>query len=827
MKRLALVYGLVVLASSPSASAQTTITLLDTAGDVGGNPSIVRGADGLGLIAYYDATNKDLKVAHCSNATCTAATITTIDSAGDVGWGSSVAIGTDGLAVISYGDATTPALKVAHCNNTACTSATVTVLAPAPLAGRTAVAIGADGLPLVAYTVGAPQFGARTAHCSVPSCAQATIAAPGSPLAGDVALGITAGRGLIALPVSMPGFAAPPIAIRRCADVACTSFSATAPEAPSDAPTTRAGDDQPLGFGSAYNPAIAVAGDGLPLVGWTSSYSDPLGEVRGMALLHCDDAACTSFPSSGFSIPGGYAPAVAVQPSGLGWVAWTTGQRTHLRTCTNAACTAWTESCTIVNATQVALAPSSDGRPLVAFRGAGGDLGVVHGLDESCSVPIVNVADGIGVEGLDAPFRLTIEPAQAAAVTVQFATANGTATAGDDYVATSGTVTFPAGATSAVIQVPTLTDLVPEPDEAFSLDLSSPSSGVVGVGHSTVTLWDAPSVQVSGCQVQEGDSGTRECVFLISLSHTSRHYPSVSYRSADGTAGLGDYFDVSGSVTFETDVIARAITVQVLGDTTMEPDETFSLNLSNPSISWIADGTGVGTIEDDDEPSLSSLEVAHGSSVVADLAAAPGPTADVDLYRLGEEPYSSWEVVADAVSGDLSLQLERLGGANVTALQTAVPVGTGTAQALRWERRSAAATENGYVRVRSTGCTTACGADDTYRLRVYETTGFIPRYNNVGDQRTVLVLQNPTSQTVHATADFWHGSGFHLHSVEMTLAPKASASLNTATIPVLADRGGSISVTHDAPYGALVGKAVALEPTTGFSFDSPLTYKPR
>ena len=78
------------------------------------------GTDGLALISYYDATNDDLKVAHCSNVACTSATLTTVDSAGNVGQYSAVTIGTDGLALISYYDATNGDLKVAHCSNLFC-----------------------------------------------------------------------------------------------------------------------------------------------------------------------------------------------------------------------------------------------------------------------------------------------------------------------------------------------------------------------------------------------------------------------------------------------------------------------------------------------------------------------------------------------------------------------------------------------------------------------------------------------------------------------------------------------------------------------------------
>jgi hypothetical protein len=93
---------------------------VDHAGDVGQYSSVTIGIDGLPLISYYDATNGNLKVAHCSNSACTSATRTTVDHAGDVGQYSSVTIGTDGLPLISYYDATNSDLKVAHCSNLFC-----------------------------------------------------------------------------------------------------------------------------------------------------------------------------------------------------------------------------------------------------------------------------------------------------------------------------------------------------------------------------------------------------------------------------------------------------------------------------------------------------------------------------------------------------------------------------------------------------------------------------------------------------------------------------------------------------------------------------------
>ncbi len=81
------------------------LTTLDGPGNVGQYTSVTIGADGLGLISYHDVSNRNLKVAHCSNRACTSATLTTLDSTGEVGQFTSVTIGADRLGLISYYDA--------------------------------------------------------------------------------------------------------------------------------------------------------------------------------------------------------------------------------------------------------------------------------------------------------------------------------------------------------------------------------------------------------------------------------------------------------------------------------------------------------------------------------------------------------------------------------------------------------------------------------------------------------------------------------------------------------------------------------------------------
>jgi len=123
---------------------------LDSLGLVGAYTSATIGADGLPLISYTDSGNGDLKVAHCSNAACSAATLATLASLGNVGYYTSIAVGADGLALISYYDLTNFDLKVAHCSNVACSSAVPATLDSTGAVGEhLSIAVGADGLGLI------------------------------------------------------------------------------------------------------------------------------------------------------------------------------------------------------------------------------------------------------------------------------------------------------------------------------------------------------------------------------------------------------------------------------------------------------------------------------------------------------------------------------------------------------------------------------------------------------------------------------------------------------------------------------------------------------
>jgi hypothetical protein len=137
--------------------------------------------------------------------------------------------------------------------------------------------------------------------------------------------------------------------------------------------------------------------------------------------------------------------------------------------------------------------------------------------------------------------------------------------------------------------------------------------------------------------------------------------------------------------------------------------------------------------------------------------------------------------------------------------------------AARWISTGAA-----YSFIRLVGLTNL-GADSGYDIQMRDTTYFIPRWNNSGSQTTVILVQNTRRVAVTGQLYFYSGTGALLATQALSIAPDALQAVNTATFAALAGQSGSAAIAHLGGYGALSGKAVALEPSTGFTFDTPIT----
>jgi hypothetical protein len=219
--------------------------------------------------------------------------------------------------------------------------------------------------------------------------------------------------------------------------------------------------------------------------------------------------------------------------------------------------------------------------------------------------PRLSAGDANVVEGDAAvvmTFTVTLSPASGQTVTVDYATADITATANADYVPASGTLTFGPGVTSRPVDVTVVGDLLDEANEQLALNLSNPTNAGILDGQGVGTIADndpTPALTVSDSVVTDGNVGTVRASFYVKLSAASGQTVTVSFATQDGTATApADYASTAGTVTFSPGEALRRVRVPVVSDTAPEGNETFDLVLSAPVNATLADGSGTATIRE-------------------------------------------------------------------------------------------------------------------------------------------------------------------------------------------------------------------------------------
>jgi uncharacterized repeat protein (TIGR01451 family) len=198
-------------------------------------------------------------------------------------------------------------------------------------------------------------------------------------------------------------------------------------------------------------------------------------------------------------------------------------------------------------------------------------------------------------------------------VTVDYATSDGTATAGSDYTGASGTVTWAIGQTGAkTFAVTILEDALDEGDETVTLTLSSPGNcTIAGDNPTTLTITDddpAPTVEFTSAS-SRGAESVSPADLELSLSQVSGLDVTVDYAVTGGTATGGgtDYTLAAGSATITAGSTKTDISVEIVDDASDEPDETITVTISNPVNAELGTNTThTYTIEDNDaEPTVS------------------------------------------------------------------------------------------------------------------------------------------------------------------------------------------------------------------------------
>jgi hypothetical protein len=243
----------------------------------------------------------------------------------------------------------------------------------------------------------------------------------------------------------------------------------------------------------------------------------------------------------------------------------------------------------------------------------------------------VNEADGT------VTFTVTRSGDLTKASSVNYSTSTGTATAGSDYTAATGTVNFAVGETTKTISVAIINDTAVENPETFNVNLSGGTNVVIkdGTGVGTINSDDvapppvAPTIAVNNVTVNEADGAM---VFTIARSGDLSGASSVNYATANGTAVAGsDYTAATGTVTFAAGQATATVTVRITNDTLVESPETLFLNLSGGTNVVIGDGQGVGTINSED---------------VAPLLASPGTIMGTDVGETINGTFSNDLIIA-------------------------------------------------------------------------------------------------------------------------------------------------------------------------------------
>jgi hypothetical protein len=389
-------------------------------------------------------------------------------------------------------------------------------------------------------------------------------------------------------------------------------------------------------------------------------------------------------------------------------------------------------------------------------------------------------------------------------VIVQYATEDGTALAGSDYTATSGTLSIPAGRASGTISVPIRGDLLNESNETFFLNLSNAQNAVIASGQATGVIRNddaPPAISISNLTVSESATGA---TLTVSLSAPSGQIVSVDYATANGTAlAPGDYASASGTVTFAPGVTSRTIAVTPLNDGQTEGSESFFVNLSNAQNATLADTQGVVTISDDDLPtlglSLSPSIIGEAGGVSASVATVTRTGSTAQALQVLVSLSDGSEVVAvpsvtipagqssatfalDAVDDDLAdgVQIVTVSASapGLTGASATVTVLDDDGPTLRLSPASSTLSEAG-------GATT-----------------FTVSRNTPSDSVLTIVLQSsdPTSVAVPGTVTIGAGqrtATFVARGIDNLLADGTRAVTITASAPRFNTAAASLSVSDD------------------------------
>lgn len=278
------------------------------------------------------------------------------------------------------------------------------------------------------------------------------------------------------------------------------------------------------------------------------------------------------------------------------------------------------------------------------------------GKIENDDSPELSISGLSLTEDKNITFKVSLSKPCSDGVSVKYRTADGTAIAGSDYTQNAGTIDFAANdTTDKTITIVVNNDSIYEGNEEFYVELYGVTNPLVKIAEAkgTGTIVDnesVPSISVTGTTVNESDSGA-EAVFSVTMLPASSKDVTVYYSTSDGTAHVAEK-DYEGASLKELKIPAEQtsgeIKIKVSDDELDENDESFNINLSNPSGATIGTGAAVCTIKDNDDPPKISIVDSSATE-----SAVPGDQEMVFDVTLSEKSGKTITVNYDFADGDV------------------------------------------------------------------------------------------------------------------------------------------------------------------------------
>lgn len=456
---------------------------------------------------------------------------------------------------------------------------------------------------------------------------------------------------------------------------------------------------------------------------------------------------------------------------------------------------------------------SDGGRYLFSFRG-----GVPVA---SVAIDDVVIAEGDGEPNSLAAVTLRLTTPSATPVSVDYATQDGGALAGMDYVARRGTVTFAPGTIEQTIFVEIIGDATSETDASFGIALSDATGALLADALATVTIRNDDGLAIGDVTAAEGNGPSPTSFLLpVRLLAASTGPVSVDYATGAASATAGsDFTSATGTLTFSAGETEKFISVTVAGDTDAEASETFTVTLSNPVGATLVDASGLATITNDDGFVIDDLRIVEGTKALDTSA-----TLTIRLLSpLAELASIDWSTVDGTATSGVDLVASSgtaIFAAGETTATITVPV-TADSETEQGETFTVVLSNPAQAAVADAEATVSIVDDDGLSIAdVFVTEG--DSGSSTATFTVTLRSTLPSTATVdYATVDGTATAGVDYTATSGTLTFSTGQTTRTFTVPVTGDTTaeGSRSFTI-ALSNATGGATIADDSATALILDN-------